>query len=235
MLDLSSDASPAYMEAWQKAQQKALFHIERYIEQEGDEGALVGRMLQLLPEQSDVFASSSMPIRDIDTFHIPDAKDIRIAANRGANGIDGVISTAFGYSAATPARKTYLLIGDLAFLHDSNAFVAARYQQLELTVVVMNNDGGGIFSYLPQSSVELHYEELFGTPTGLTFEHLAAMYDVHYTRVEGTEAFEQALAEPNGKAIRLIEVLTDREENLVTHRKLWQNINGELDAWLSYM
>ena len=235
LLDLTSDASPAYIEAWQQAEEKALFHIKRYIGREGDEGALVGRMLQLLPEKSDVFASSSMPIRDIDTFHIPGAKDIRIAANRGANGIDGVISTAFGYSAAAPARKTYLLIGDLAFLHDSNAFVAARYQQLDLTVVVMNNDGGGIFSYLPQSSVERHYEELFGTPTGLTFEHLAAMYDLHYTRVEGMAAFERALAETKEKAIRLIEVTTDREENLVTHRKLWRDINGELDAWLSYM
>ncbi len=80
-------------------------------------------------------------------------------------------------------RHTYLLIGDLAFLHDSNAFLATRYQTCELTIIVMNNDGGGIFSYLPQSTVEHHYEDLFGTPTGLTFEHVAAMYDLHYTKV----------------------------------------------------
>jgi 2-succinyl-5-enolpyruvyl-6-hydroxy-3-cyclohexene-1-carboxylate synthase len=230
---LHPEANLVYTEIWQQAQQKALSHIKRYIEQQTDEGALVGKMMQMLPEHSDVFASSSMPIRDIDTFHLPTAKDVHIAANRGANGIDGVISTAFGYSAAAPVRRTYLLIGDLAFLHDSNAFVAARYQQLELTVVVMNNDGGGIFSYLPQASVERHYEDLFGTPTGLTFEHLAAMYDLHYTRVEGMKEFEQALAEPNQKSIRLIEVMTDREENLHTHRRLWQAINEELDAWLS--
>lgn len=76
----------------------------------------------------------------------------------------------------------------------------------------MNNDGGGIFSYLPQASVERHYEDLFGTPTGLTFEHLAAMYDLQYTRVEGMKAFEQALAEPSQKPIRLIEVMTDRKK-----------------------
>lgn len=232
-LILNSKLSPIYAEIWKHAQQKALSQIERYIEREKDEGALVGKMMQLLPEHSDVFASSSMPIRDIDTFYMPAAKDIRIAANRGANGIDGVMSTALGYSAATPDRNSYLLIGDLAFLHDSNAFVAARYQQLKLTVVVMNNDGGGIFSYLPQASVERHYEDLFGTPTGLTFEHLAAMYDLQYTRVEGMKAFEQALAEPSQKPIRLIEVMTDREENLITHRKLWQAINEELDKWLS--
>lgn len=230
---VNSGADRVYTEIWQQAQQKALSHIERYIEQEKDEGALVGMMMNVLPEHSDVFASSSMPIRDIDTFHMPTVKDIRIAANRGANGIDGVMSTALGYSAATPSRHSYLLIGDLAFLHDSNAFVAARYQQLEMTVIVMNNDGGGIFSYLPQASVERHYEDLFGTPTGLTFEHLAAMYDLHYTRAEDKQAFEQALAEPKQKPIRLIEVMTDREENLLTHRKLWQVINEELDTWLS--
>ncbi len=232
-IHINSSEAPAYTGLWQQAQQKALSHIERYIAQEKDEGALVGMMMTGLPEQSDIFASSSMPIRDIDTFHIPTAKDIRIVANRGANGIDGVMSTALGYSAASPARHCYLLIGDLAFLHDSNAFVASRYQQLEMTVVVMNNDGGGIFSYLPQASVERHYEDLFGTPTGLTFEHLAAMYDLHYTKAVGKKEFERALAEPKQKPIRLIEVTTDREENLLTHRKLWQAINEELDAWLS--
>lgn len=230
---MNSGVSSSYIGIWQQAQQKALSHIEHYLEREKDEGALVGKMMQMLPEHSDVFASSSMPIRDIDTFHMPTARDIRISANRGANGIDGVMSTALGYSAATPDRHSYLLIGDLAFLHDSNAFVAARYQHLELTIIVMNNDGGGIFSYLPQASVERHYEDLFGTPTGLTFEHLAAMYELHYTMVEGMEAFEQALSEPKETPIRLIEVMTNREENLLTHRKLWQAINEELDAWLS--
>ncbi|MFF5994158.1 2-succinyl-5-enolpyruvyl-6-hydroxy-3-cyclohexene-1-carboxylic-acid synthase [Lysinibacillus sp. KU-BSD001] len=230
-LTIESRMEASYLALWQQAQAIAMKHIEHYIEREQDEGALVGKMLQCLPEASDVFASSSMPIRDIDTFYTPSEKDIHIIANRGANGIDGVVSTVFGYSAGN-SRHTYLLIGDLAFLHDSNAFLATRYQNCELTIIVMNNDGGGIFSYLPQSSVEHHYEDLFGTPTGLTFEQIAVMYDLHYTKVTEPAAFVEAIYVPNEKPVRLIEVFTNRAENVVTHRKLWQAINEEFDAWL---
>ncbi len=111
--------------------------------------------------------------------------------------------------------------------------LATRYQTCELTIIVMNNDGGGIFSYLPQSTVEHHYEDLFGTPTGLTFEQVAAMYDIHYTKVtEHSIQFVEAIQAPNEKPVRLIEVFTNRDENVATHRKLWQAINEELDAWL---
>ncbi|WP_431027622.1 2-succinyl-5-enolpyruvyl-6-hydroxy-3-cyclohexene-1-carboxylic-acid synthase [Lysinibacillus sp. LZ02] len=230
-LTIESRMEASYLALWQQAQAIAMKHIEHYIEREQDEGALVGKMLQCLPEASDVFASSSMPIRDIDTFYTPSEKDVHIIANRGANGIDGVVSTAFGYSAGN-SRHTYLLIGDLAFLHDSNAFLATRYQECQLSIIVMNNDGGGIFSYLPQSSVEHHYEDLFGTPTGLTFEQIAVMYDLHYTKVTEPVAFVEAIHAPNEKPVRLIEVFTNRAENVVTHRKLWQAINEEFDAWL---
>ncbi|MGM9945376.1 MAG: 2-succinyl-5-enolpyruvyl-6-hydroxy-3-cyclohexene-1-carboxylic-acid synthase [Lysinibacillus sp.] len=230
-LAIESNIDASYVALWQQAQQTALGHIEHYIKNEYDEGALVGEMLQAIPQASDVFTSNSMPIRDIDTFYMPSEKDIRIIANRGANGIDGVVSTALGYSAGN-RRHAYLLIGDLAFLHDSNAFLATRYQTCELTIIVMNNDGGGIFSYLPQSTVEHHYEDLFGTPTGLTFEHVAAMYDLHYTKVTEPHTFVEAIQTPNEKPVRLIEVFTNRHENVATHRKLWQAINKELDAWL---
>lgn len=230
-LAIESNIDASYVALWQQAQQTACKHIKHYIKNEQDEGALVGEMLQAIPQESDIFTSNSMPIRDIDTFYMPSDKDVRIIANRGANGIDGVISTALGYSAGN-ARHTYLLIGDLAFLHDNNAFLATRYQTCELTIIVMNNDGGGIFSYLPQSSVEHHYEDLFGTPTGLTFEHVAAMYDLQYTKVAEPSAFVEAIQAQNEKPVRLIEVFTNRHENVAAHRKLWQAINEELDAWL---
>ena len=230
-LAVESNIDASYVALWQQGQKIASKHIEHYIENEHDEGALVGEMLQAIPQASDIFTSNSMPIRDIDTFYMPSEKNIRIIANRGANGIDGIVSTALGYSSGN-ARHTYLLIGDLAFLHDSNAFLATRYQTCELTIIVMNNDGGGIFSYLPQSTVENHYEDLFGTPTGLTFEHVAAMYDLHYTKVTEPHTFGEAIQAPNEKPVRLIEVFTNRDENVATHRKLWQAINAELDAWL---
>lgn len=232
-IDSTSASNEAYKTLWQKANSIALDLIHDYRSKEQDEGALVSRLLHLLPNKSDIFASSSMPIRDIDTFFCPMEKDIQIYANRGANGIDGVISTALGFSKSRENRPTYLLIGDLAFLHDINAFIATRYQSCDLTIIVMNNDGGGIFSYLPQASVEEHYEDLFGTPTSLTFASVASMYGMEYKKTTTAEEFELAIGTEKNKDIRLIEAITNRSENVVAHRNLWQSINTELDEWLS--
>ena len=103
-----------------------------------------------LPDESDLISGSSMPIRDVDTFFGKTDKDITIFANRGTNGIDGVVSTALGIQAARQ-RPTWLLIGDLSFLHDVNGLIVSRFHETDLTIVIMNNDGGGIFSYLPQA------------------------------------------------------------------------------------
>ena len=220
-----------YLTLWQQAERIARKHIAAYTAHAQDEGAFVQKMLELVPNGSDIFVSSSMPIRDIDTFFLATNKDIRIFANRGANGIDGVTSTALGFS-TVHKRPTYLIIGDLAFLHDANAFIASRYQANDLTVVVLNNDGGGIFSYLPQASIEAHYEDLFGTPTALTFEQLAAMYDVQYERLEHLATFEAALQADKSEPLRLLEVMTDRAVNVTSHRALWQRISEELNKWL---
>ena len=226
----SSNIDNAYTNVWQQADDRAAQIIEQYANWSQDEGMYVQALLEQLPNGSDLFVSNSMPIRDIDTFLLKTMKDIRIIANRGANGIDGIISTALGYSVANPNRPTYLLIGDLAFLHDSNAFVATRYQKIELSVIVMNNDGGGIFSYLPQANVEEHYEELFGTPTALTFEKLADMYALKYTAIHNLDSFTNAIN--NQTSLQLLEVYTNREQNTENHRKLWRNVSEELDSWL---
>ncbi len=141
------------------------------------------QLVEQLPNGSDLFVSSSMPIRDIDTFLLPMDRDIQLFANRGANGIDGVMSTAIGFSKGRIDRQMFLLIGDLAFLHDVNALIATRYQPCNITVIVLNNDGGGIFSYLSQSTVKEYYEDLFGTPTALQFEQVANMYDMEYIQI----------------------------------------------------
>lgn len=229
----SGELDEGYLADWQQAQAIAMDEITQYTAKHQDEGAYVYELLSDLQGPADIFASSSMPIRDIDTFYVPSEKDLRIVANRGTNGIDGVLSTALGYSNATPERDTYLLIGDLALLHDSNGFLATRYQDCNLTVIVMNNDGGGIFSYLPQSKVEAHYEDLFGTPTHLGFKQLAEMYELDYTNVSTTVDFKAKLAEPKTRPVRLIEVMTNREDNVVAHRALWQSISARLDEWLA--
>src|SRR6202043_232839 len=115
---------------------------------------------------------------------------VRILGNRGASGIDGVISTALGISAASDKDEpTVLVIGDLSFFHDLNGLLAARLHQLNLTIVLVNNDGGGIFSFLPQAAYPEHFEQLFGTPTGLDFSLAVQMYGGEYQRVGSWEQF----------------------------------------------
>lgn len=225
----NSEFDENYLRQWQNGEEIAKKHINAYIENETDEGAVVRYLLEQLPNESDLFVSSSMPIRDIDTFLLPTTKDIQVFANRGANGIDGVMSTAIGFSQAREERDMFLLIGDLAFLHDVNALIATRYQPCNITVIVFNNDGGGIFSYLSQSTVKEYYEDLFGTPTALQFEEVAKMYDMEYKQIQNFDELEQIFHQESKKPLRLIEIFTDRQENVIAHRKLWQQIHEELE------
>ncbi|MEQ6354406.1 2-succinyl-5-enolpyruvyl-6-hydroxy-3-cyclohexene-1-carboxylic-acid synthase [Lysinibacillus sp. M3] len=232
-LEVSETAlEAAYLAEWQDANDIALEYIEHYSDGAIDEGAMVSRLLKMIPNGSDIFVSSSMPVRDIDTFLMATPKDLRIIANRGTNGIDGVVSTAMGFSQGNN-RETYLLIGDLAFLHDVNGLIASRYQECNLTIIVMNNDGGGIFSYLPQSTVEAHYEDLFGTPTALEFFDIANMYGMDYIRVDDISELSVKFTTMKKRPMRLIEIFTNREENVYAHRALWNRINAGLKAWQS--
>ncbi|MGO1058743.1 2-succinyl-5-enolpyruvyl-6-hydroxy-3-cyclohexene-1-carboxylic-acid synthase [Planococcus sp. FY231025] len=216
----------AYAAVWQKASGLFWQLAEEHCAEEVDEGVLAKVLFDEL-DGCHLVVGSSMPIRDTDTFFRTTGRDIRIFANRGANGIDGVVSTAFGVQAAAK-RPTYLLIGDLSFLHDMNGLIASKMQDTDLTVVVMNNDGGGIFSYLPQSEEERHFEALFGTPTGLKFEDAARMYGAEYSAAATKEELAEALRQPKQQPVRIIEVFTDRAHNTATHRKLWNRLNEEL-------
>ncbi|MFC7686737.1 2-succinyl-5-enolpyruvyl-6-hydroxy-3-cyclohexene-1-carboxylic-acid synthase [Ureibacillus sp. GCM10028918] len=220
--------SEAYLEQWRKSEDIALKHIRNHSKLEQDEGAAVRYLIENLPNESDLFVSSSMPIRDIDTFLLPTDKDIQVFANRGANGIDGVMSTALGFSQARKKREMYLLIGDLAFLHDVNALIATRYQSCKINIIVFNNDGGGIFSYLAQSTVKEYYEDLFGTPTALSFADVAKMYEMEYVQIKDFNEIEK-LSEPQNNPLRLVEIFTDRQQNVLSHRKLWQRIHEGLE------
>lgn len=227
-LPIISNIDEQYVFHWQKAETNAKSIIEKYSNVEHDEGAFVQNILRNLPNSSDVFVSNSMPIRDIDTFFLPTEKDVKIFANRGTNGIDGVMSTAIGFSKGRQNRNMYLLIGDLAFLHDINGLVATRYQQCNITIFVLNNDGGGIFSYLSQATVKQYYEDLFGTPTSLTFEKVAEMYDMEYKKIEHINQLTNFFNEEPQKPLRLVEIFTDRTYNVEAHRKLWKQIHSEL-------
>ncbi|MFC4355848.1 2-succinyl-5-enolpyruvyl-6-hydroxy-3-cyclohexene-1-carboxylic-acid synthase [Chryseomicrobium palamuruense] len=207
---------------WNDLNRLAREEVAHYIGNEVEEGAYVGTLIQSLPEESVLFTSSSMPIRDVDTFYSLTSKNQTVYANRGTNGIDGVVSTALGVQKALQ-KHVYLLIGDLAMLHDSNGLLLSRYQHLDATIVIVNNDGGGIFSYLPQSQEEVYFEKLFGTSSGLTFEKLAELYQLSYTLIDSKEQLAKLVSEPF-KGLRILEVTTNRQLNTKRHRVLWQRI-----------
>lgn len=222
-------APTSYSEKWSSADELAERVTRSYEGVAGDEGIIVKALFDLLPDGSDVISGSSMPIRDVDTFFCKTSKEVTLFSNRGTNGIDGVVSTAFGIEASRK-RPTYLLIGDLSFLHDVNGLIISRFHKTNLTIIIVNNDGGGIFSYLPQASVETHFEELFGTPTGLTFEHIGAMYDTQYAAVHTVEEFRSELQKEKTKNVRIIEVFTSRPVNVKAHRAYWAEVIKGLEG-----
>jgi 2-succinyl-5-enolpyruvyl-6-hydroxy-3-cyclohexene-1-carboxylate synthase len=187
------------------------------------EGAPFGHLGELLPDGGILWASSSMPVRDMDGWLPAGPGAIRPLANRGANGIDGVVSSAMG--AAATGAPTVLVIGDVALLHDLGGLVAARLQGLSATIVVIANDGGGIFSFLPQATADVpgaglpeHFEELFGTPHGIDLGPVVTALGVEHRLVGAGDlraALEASLAEPG---VQVLELRTDRARNGALHR-----------------
>lgn len=167
-----------------------------------------------------------MPIRDIDNLYID--HQARIYANRGANGIDGVVSTALGMAVH---QKVTLLIGDIAFYHDMNGLLMSKLNDIHMNIVLLNNDGGGIFSYLPQKEgAPEHFERLFGTPTGLNFEHAALLYDFNYKRFQDLQSFEYSHL--TTMTPTLFEVVTQREANYEAHQNLYQKLSEVVNVTL---
>lgn len=179
-----------------------------------------------LPADSMLWAASSMPIRDVDSFYPVSERTVAIHGNRGANGIDGFISTALG--AASGGRPTTSLVGDLSMLHDVGALATAGRHPIPLTMIVINNDGGGIFHFLPQSGHQ-HFERHFGTPHGLSFAPVAASLGVDSVTVDDREGFAQALRAQSEEP-RLIEVMTNREANVTIHRLIADEVRAALDS-----
>ena len=167
-----------------------------------------------------LFCAASMPIRDLE-LHLPARRPLpRVLSNRGANGIDGTVSSAFGVAAAGDA-PVVLLIGDVALAHDIGGLLAARRLGLELTIVLINNDGGGIFHFLSVSGEDDAFEEHVATPHGLEFDRVAALYGLRYVHALTEVELRRAVTGAVGSgAVTLIEVRTDRVANLAAHRRL---------------
>ncbi|MBL8046441.1 MAG: 2-succinyl-5-enolpyruvyl-6-hydroxy-3-cyclohexene-1-carboxylic-acid synthase [Anaerolineales bacterium] len=190
------------------------------------EGRVFSELAACLPAGATLFASSSMPVRDLDTFFTGSERHLRFLANRGANGIDGVISSALGASVTGPL---VLVIGDIAFYHDMNGLLAAKLHGLNAVIVLINNDGGGIFSFLPQAAHPQHFEQLFGTPHGLDFAPAAELYGATLTRPNNWPEFQHAVT--HGLAaggLHLVEIRTHRETNVTMHREVWKVVSMKL-------
>ena len=230
--ELTYYVNEEWLELWQTTNEVARQTLETEMRRFDDlfEGRVFSELSQMMPNNSALFVGNSMPVRDCDTFFGSTSRNVRILCNRGANGIDGVVSSALGVAAADPDAPLVLVIGDLSFYHDMNGLLAAKKYGLNATIILINNDGGGIFSFLPQAAYPEHFEALYGTPTGLDFRHAVEMYGGTFTRVTDWDAFRAAVGEGIGGAgLHVVELPTNRESNVTMHRQLWQKVSAALE------
>jgi 2-succinyl-5-enolpyruvyl-6-hydroxy-3-cyclohexene-1-carboxylate synthase len=179
-----------------------------------------------LPASSTLVVASSMPIRDVETFFPARPDPFRVLSNRGANGIDGTVSTAFGVALAS-SGPVVLLTGDVALAHDIGGLLAASRTGARLVIVLIDNDGGGIFNFLPVAGSGPEFEPHVATPHGLDFAHAAALYGLAWERAQDVDSFRAALGRGlQSERSTIVCVRTDREENVSLHRRVWESVRA---------
>jgi 2-succinyl-5-enolpyruvyl-6-hydroxy-3-cyclohexene-1-carboxylate synthase len=229
---VTDDVPPAtrteWLNAWRRADLVAGRTMDEVLDswEEPFEGRIARDLAGGIPDGSTLFVGSSMPIRDLDTFMRP-RKGLRVLANRGASGIDGLVSTAMGVAAAQPKRTTYALLGDLSFLYDLGSLAWSGRRPLDLVVVVANNDGGAIFSFLPVRDLPEH-ERLFTTPHGLDLGALCGAAGVLHTRMARAGDLVESLAQARGGGVRVMEAVVDRDLNVRRHADVQAAIDDAL-------
>jgi 2-succinyl-5-enolpyruvyl-6-hydroxy-3-cyclohexene-1-carboxylate synthase len=178
-----------------------------------------------LPSEASLFVASSMPVRDVEEFWPVRDDTPLVLANRGANGIDGLVSTALGVAAAARG-PVVLLIGDVALAHDVGGLLAASRLGLAVTIVLLDNGGGGIFDFLAVSTQTDVYEEHVATPTGLDAERVAAVYDCAYEAPATLDELRAGLARAVSAArTTILHVRTERAANVALHRRVWSAVS----------
>ncbi len=219
---LRAGARTPWAVRWRRAEEHAQAAIDDVLADvdRPTEPGLARALVAAVPDGATLVSSSSMPVRDVEWYAAP-RDGVRHLANRGANGIDGVVSTAVGVALAS-AAPTFLLIGDIALLHDSNGLLTLGRRAADLTIVVADNDGGGIFSFLPQATeVEAdRFEQLFGTPHGVDPVALATAHGLPAAELTELAGLSDAL----GQGPRLLRVRTDRADNVFVHRAIHEAV-----------
>ncbi|PSN80794.1 2-succinyl-5-enolpyruvyl-6-hydroxy-3-cyclohexene-1-carboxylic-acid synthase [filamentous cyanobacterium CCP4] len=215
---------PPYLEQWLTLERRLRHHLDTALADLKDsfEGKVPWLLARCLPPETPLVIANSMPIRDVEWFWPPGDRGLRPYCNRGANGIDGTLSTALGIAHGGP--PTVLLTGDLALLHDTNGWLSLPRLRGHLTVVVINNRGGGIFERLPIATVptaaETWFEDFFATPQTVDINHLCAAYGINYERFTTWSQLETSLSYLPERGVRLLEVECDRKQSHALRQQL---------------
>ena len=200
--------------AWLATERQTWAAMARFFDEHFFDATAVSLLLQALPDNTNLVMGNSLPIRHLDQFGRPMSKPLHIFGNRGASGIDGNISTAVGIASASPNRPTVLVTGDVTFYHDLNGLLGINHNQIQnVSIILLNNGGGGIFNRLPVSSFEPAFTTLFKTPHQLDFAHAAALFGLAHQRVHGRGQLQTALASDWLTTPTIIEIMTDNEQD----------------------
>ena len=222
--------SPAYLGKWQHLETAGKQKLGTAIEEPSCfEGRTIRELQQHISDNAQVLIANSMSIRDFDYFWFSGESKAVLYGNRGVNGIDGTISTALGLAAN--GRPTYLVTGDLSLFHDLNGLAVAKTHNLNLTIILHNNDGGGIFEYLPQKGTK-HFDYLFSTSQGLDYSGAAKLYGCDYTKISSPDELSSVLANVSQETgVHIIEIPTNREYSRELHKK-YTKVSVDMEALL---
>ena len=222
--------SDTYLNIWQWLEQEGKKQLSTAIDEPHCfEGRTIRELQKQIPEDGQIFVANSMTIRDFDYFWFSGESKAVLYGNRGVNGIDGTISTALGLAAN--GRPTYLVTGDLSLFHDLNGLAVAKTHNLNLTIILHNNDGGGIFEYLPQKGTK-HFDYLFSTSQGLDYSGAAKLYGCGYTKISSPDELSSVLANVSQESgVHIIEIPTNREYSRELHKK-YTKVSVDMEALL---
>ncbi len=195
------------------------------------EPQIVSGLIKYLPAKSHLFLGNSMPIRDFDSFSGTAGKTCYLYFNRGASGIDGVVSTAAGVSAIN--QRVFLLVGDLSFLHDLNSLIISKNNFLPLTVILINNNGGGIFRTLPVSGLKKLQRDFFITPHNLSIAEIVKAFGIRYRRIKNKEDMKIALTMPKPKLPEVLEIQTNADQSVKFRKQLFNKIKTEVEKFFT--
>ena len=225
-----NNSSDTYLNIWRRLDQAGKKQLSTAIDEPHCfEGRTIRELQKKIPEDGQIFVANSMTIRDFDYFWFSGESKAVLYGNRGVNGIDGTISTALGL--AVNGRPTYLVTGDLSLFHDLNGLAVAKTHNLNLTIILHNNDGGGIFEYLPQKGTK-HFDYLFSTSQGLDYSGAAKLYGCGYTKISSPDELSSVLAKIGQESgVHIIEIPTNREYSRELHKK-YTKVSVDMEALL---